>query len=42
MYRPGVATWFTISATTLLAVVMLAQTPAVEYRVAEARQDLLA
>jgi O-antigen ligase len=41
MYRPGVATWFTLSATTLLAVVMLAQTPAVEYRVAEARQDLL-
>jgi O-antigen ligase len=41
MYRPGVATWFTLSATTLLAVVMLAHTPAVEYRVAEARQDLL-
>jgi len=41
MYRPRVATRFTITVTTLVALVILAQAPAVEYRVAEARQDLL-
>ena len=41
MYRPRVATRFTITVTTLVALVILAQAPAIEYRVAEARQDLL-
>ena len=41
VYRPSVATWFTITVATLLAMVILAQTPAVEHRVAEARQNLL-
>jgi O-antigen ligase len=41
MYRPSVAMWFTITVATLLAMVILAQTPAVEHRVAAAQQNLL-
>jgi O-antigen ligase len=41
MYRPSVAMWFTITVATLVAMVILAQTPAVEHRVAAAQQNLL-
>jgi O-antigen ligase len=41
MYRPSVAMWFTMTVATLVAMVILAQTPAVEHRVAAAQQNLL-